>query len=328
MATISDVAKRAGVSPSAVSGVLNNSIKVKPETRRRIEQAVEELNYRPHAMARGLRTKTPPAWGLVIPSIDNPYYPAVARGVEDVARSLGLALYVCNTDHKKDQEEAYLERLVSQASGVIVTDTRADARKIKALLDNGVCVVLVNPRFDIKGARVITIDYRTGSIEAVEHLASLGHERIGYICGPSGVWRFEERLEGYRLGLAAAGLTYDDALVVEADLTAGGGYRACRELLTRRPQPTALMFANDIMAVGGLSAISDAGLRVPDDVSVVGFDNIALLDYVRPFLTTVYQPSYELGRVAGESLAEKSPGPARRLATRLVVRDSCGRVAG
>lgn len=323
MATISDVAKRAGVSASTVSGVMNNTIKVKPETMRRIQRAIKELNYQPHAMARGLRTKRPNAWGLLIPSIDNPYYPAVARGVEDTARSKGYSVFICNTDHDRDQEEAYLNSLVSQASGVILTDMRVGQESIQKLLSHNVEVVVVNPEAPMEGVHSISIDYPSGSVEAVKHLIDFGHRHIGYVAGPSRSWRFRERLRGYRLGLDSTGIPFDENLVVAADLTANGGRMACRELLNRSPRPTAIMFANDFMAIGGLSAITDAGLKVPKDISIVGFDDISLLDHVRPPMTTVYQPSYELGQVAAGCLLSTEQGyQSRRLLTHLVARES------
>jgi LacI family transcriptional regulator len=328
MATIKDIATRARVTPSTVSEVLNGKGRVSAPTRARVLAVAQAMGYRPNELARALRVRQTRTIGLVIPSVTNPFYPALARGAEDAAFAAGHDLLLCNSDRDPDKEQAYIASLLDKwvdaiifAAPIVGPDDLLKARSRRA------AVVVMNASVPDPEVDEIWVDYRDAARSAVEFLVDLGHERIGFIGGPTAIRRFADRLEGYRDVLAARGL-FRDRLVRIGGYDHDTGYVLGRALCELNPRPTALFCANDVIALGALAAAIDLGLQVPRDLSIVGFDDIPLASVIRPQLTTVRQPSYEAGKLAAElALARVSGGPhrpkqRRYLATELIVRTS------
>jgi DNA-binding LacI/PurR family transcriptional regulator len=330
-ATIRDVAARAGVSVATVSRVVNRSPhRVHPATRRRVLAAVRALGYDANIIAQGLKKRSTRTVALIVPDISNPFFPAIARGIEDAARARGYAVLLCNTYEDLDRERAYLTLLGQRmVDGVVFATVGSNTAHLRALRREGRPVVLVAR--DVEGLRIDTVlvDNFRGEFEATRHLLALGHRRIAHIAGPTALHVAAERRRGYLEALAAAGLRRDAALIAEGDFAASGGRRAVGALLARGARFTAVVCANDLMAIGAIEALRAAGRRVPDDVAVVGFDDITFASLVSPALTTVAQPKYRMGQLAMERLLQLMNGSDRRprqtvLAPQLIVRESCG----
>jgi LacI family transcriptional regulator len=316
--TQSDVARLAGVSQTTVSQVLNTSstIAVPPETRQRILDAVEQLGYVPDHTGRSLRTRRTLTVACAIPDIANPFYPAFARGIQDVAEQHGYDLVLYNTDGIAEKERKALQ-LVQQgrADGLIVVLFGLAARKLFPLLETGVPVVRLESVPKASGPLPLDnlfVDITAAAQMAVKHLVMRGHRRIGLISGGEEPPR-AGRTEGYRAALATAGLGFDEALVRRGDFVAEGGYTAMAELLGLREPPSAVFCANDLMAMGALAAARTLGWRVPQDVAVMGFDDIPAARLANPRLTTVAQFPDRLGRRAAELLFDRLQGKAAAL---------------
>ena len=330
--TITDVAAEAGVSAATVSRVLNDrGYPVREETRQRVLDAIKKLDFRPNELARGLLLKRTKTIGLVIPDITNPYYPDVSRGVEDVASEHGYAVIFCNTDRDATKSEHYVNALLQkQVDGLIIAGGGTDFRRAsERFAEHGTRAVFVG-KSSLPWPSV-RVPNEEAARTATGHLAELGHERIGFISGAPGLTTSRDRLAGYRRGVSDHSLQGGGALLREGDFGEESGYRAATSLLRETPRPTAIFAANDRMAIGTLAAAADLGLAVPDELSVVGFDDIRFASYVRPALTTVSLPTYDIGaaamRLLLELLSDKDgePGVAAQtvhLPVRLVVRDS------
>lgn len=330
--TIYDVATEAGVSVATVSRVLNDTgYPVRPETRRRVLEAVAKFDFRPNDLARSLLLKSTRTVGLAIPDIANPYYPLISRGVEDVASAHGYTVVLGNTDRDAAKSERYIDTMLQkQVDGIILAGGGTDfTRASERFARRGTRVVFIGrPGPPWPSVRVPNTD---AAAAAIEHLVGLGHRRIAFIGGAPALTSAQDRLEGYRRSVAAHGLDDDERLCARGDFTEAGGYRATAQLLALSRPPTAVFAANDRMAIGALAAAHDAGRRVPDDLSLVGFDDIPMASYLRPALTTVALPGYEMGAAAMRLLLEElarepgadgGPPPAVALEAGLVVRDS------
>ncbi|MEJ2868604.1 LacI family DNA-binding transcriptional regulator [Actinomycetospora sp. OC33-EN08] len=313
--TIDDVAKAAGVSRQTVSRAMNGKGDISEATRRKVLATIEELDYRPSAFARGMRTQRAGTVALVLPDIANPFFPAVARGVFDAAAARGLAVVVHNTDADAGAEaEAGRAIVDAGAAGAIGFFEALDDAALAALGRRLPLVVADRPAPDASVATVRT-DFLTGTRLATDHLASRGHVRLGMLDGA-----VENKPERRRAFLEAAG-----GPVVTAPPTVAGGTAGLRELLGRHADVTGVFAFNDLLAIGALRAVKAAGRQVPGDVAVVGYDDITMAALVDPPLTTVHTDKYELGRTLVEVLGRRLDGhPAehRTLAPRLVVRGS------
>ncbi|MGI6284384.1 LacI family DNA-binding transcriptional regulator [Neomoorella humiferrea] len=329
MVTIKDVAKHAGVSVTTVSRVLNNSRHpISPETRERVLAAIKELGFYPNAMARSLQLHETKTIGLILPDIANPYYPGIVRGVEDVAHEKGYTVILCNTDRSRERTKAYLRVLrEKRVDGVIFTGGGAveDASR-EHFFDHGqiATVVIGRHKADLPAVQVDNVQ---SAQEAVEHLIKLGHRRIATITGPAVSTTARDRLEGYRRAMEAEGIAIESAWIVEGDFEFNSGYQAVGKLPLQGPEKITAIFAhNDLMAIGAIKALQEKGLKVPEDVAVVGFDNIPLASFITPALSTVAVPVYDLGvtamRVLAELLAGRKVPPVTVLATHLEVRES------
>lgn len=329
--TIGDVASRSGVSTATVSRVLSGAAPARPATRERVLAAVRELGYRPSAVARALKRRTTRTIGLVITDIQNPYYPAIVRAVEDAARRRGWLVLLCNAGEDEARQLAELELLLERrVEGLIVATSRIARRHAEWLAGAPVPAVLVNCHVPGVALASVLSDNRRGARSATEHLLELGHRRIGHVSAATHDPAVGERLAGIRDALRGAG-AHGELPIAMGDGHVEGGERAAAALLAAHPQLTAIVAYNDLTAIGALRALRAAGRRVPDDASVVGFDDIDVARWLDPPLTTVAQDKSMLGQWAVETLDRQVSGSAgprrsvRRLATRLVVRGTTAR---
>lgn len=306
--TIRDVARLAGVGQATVSRVLNGN-PARPETRERVLKAAAELGFVPNQLARGLVARSTRTIGLVIPDITNPFFPAVTRGVEDGASSGGYSVFLCNTDNDPAMEDLDVRRLCEhRVDGIIFVGTTDRRDLLESLLTQGIPVVLTDRPVEDLDADSVLVDNTAGARAACRHLIGLGHRRIGLVAGTSRTRTGQDRVAGYQDALREAGIPIDPSLIEQGNYTMESGRRAAQILFGRFPRPTAIFAANDVMAIGVMQAAEEAGLTVPDDLSVVGFDDIEFASMVRPALTTVRQPAYEMGRVAMTMLHERICG--------------------
>ena len=327
---IYDVARHARVSVFTVSAVVNNNGQVSPTLRRRVETAVQKLNYRPNLLARGLAKRQTFTIGIVLRDIVNPFFPLLVRGAEDAAQKAGYSVLLCNSDDQRDKEEQYLELLLSKrVDGILLNKAPGHlSTSLRRLLaDSKVPVVmLMRTSPDLKGDAVVTDDEK-GAFEAVSHLARLGHRRIALVSGPMSVSNGKARWHGFRKALDANGLQYEPELVIEGDYHIESGYRAGLSLLPR--QPNAIFVANYLMTVGVMKAAEEMGLSCPADFGLASFDDYPWLSCFRPRLTTVELPKYEIGAAAVQMLLDRISGKHTRFALlklppELRVRESCG----
>lgn len=328
MATIADVARLAGVSTATVSRVLNHNTEVDPQLVTRVRAAIEDLDYRPSRVARSLRTRRSTVWAVIITDIRNPFFLDMLRGIEDIAFANNYSLVLCNADLSKTKEADYLALAVDEnMAGVILAPGFPYGTDISALSKVGIPVVTVDRRLIDEQVDEVLIDNSGGAAQAVEHLWQQGYRRIACVSGPIEVSTGQERLSGYRTGLTAHGMDLDPELIRYGDFREASGRRAMQELLALPQPPDAVFVANNLMTLGALNSISEAGLRVPDDIAVVGFDDISWASLLRPPLTTIGQPTYEVGTETAKLLLSRIggfTGPARHvvLPTTLHVRAS------
>lgn len=332
-ATIKDVAQAANVSKAAVSYVINDKPGVSEETRRRILRIMEEMKFRPNAQARGLAGRRTDILGLVIPDITDVFYVNIVRGVEAKANELGYTLNLCTTHGDAAKEKDVVDLLASgRVDGLIMMTYHLDPAYLHDLREREACFVIIadDPPED-KCVHSITVDNVEAGYVATEHLISLGHKHIAFIHGSEGSLASKRRFEGYEKALREHGLTPSQDLVARGGFQRSGGHKAAVHLLGLGPRPTALFAANDQMALGALAAAAELGLSVPGDVSIVGVDDIEAAALVTPALTTLRQPTYEMGSRAVEmlvSLLNGADSPETRVSFKatLVIRDSCARI--
>ena len=298
-ATIRDVSRLAQVSMSTVSRVLNGNVPVAASARERVLKAVAELNYRPNAFARSLATNRSGGVGVIVNEMTSPYYGVMVRGVEEVVENAGMHILVASGKADAAQEERAIEILRSRRVDALVLHVEAlSDEAVLELMAEDLPVVLVARHIAEAGDRSLSIDNELGGRLATEHLLANGHRIIGHLSGPLNFPDSRARLQGYRQALSAAGIAYSDELVIESDWLEEGGYQAARRLLKRRPDITAIFAGNDQMAAGVLQALRNEGRSIPEDISVVGFDDVLFARYLYPSLTTVRQPLLEMGAAA------------------------------
>lgn len=310
MTTIHDVAKCAGVAPITVSRVINNSGYVSRETRQRVEGAIAELGYVPNTLARGLRSKRTNTLALVMTDITNPFFTVIARGVEDTAKKSGYSVIFCNTDESETEEFKYAQILAQkQVDGVILVPAGGNSKTVEFFQSNDIPVVLIDRRVPNVGCDTVRCDSISGAYKLVKLLLDLGHSRIAAISGPRGVSTAEDRIEGYRNALAEAGLE-EVEMVYYGTFTVAGGYELAVQIMQNEQPPTALFCANNFITIGVLKAFLDHGIRVPDDVALVGFDDLPVNLIVEPFITVAAQPAYEMGKWGTKLLLDRLTGVA------------------
>ena len=309
-ATLRDVARIAGVHPGTVSRALNPATEalVRDETVRRVRQVAEELGYRPNPLARGLKTNRSYTIGVIVPDIQNPLFPPIIRGLDDRLGQAGYTPLIANTDNDPDRERVDFEAMRTRAvDGFITATARLDHELLDEIAAVGVPLVLVNRRVEDGSLPSATADDRAGVRLAVEHLIELGHTRIAHLGGPQDVSTGHQRAEGFREAMEAAGL---DASLVRAGraFTEPEGARLCEELIAAGEPVTAIVAGNDLMALGCYDVFAARGIRCPDDISVVGFNDMPFVDRFAPPLTTVRIPHYEIGVAAAQLLLDLLAG--------------------
>jgi DNA-binding LacI/PurR family transcriptional regulator len=325
------VARKAGVSPQTVSRVLNNRPDVAAETRQRVQDVITQLGYRPSALARGLSSQRTRTLGLITADFSDYFFTQVIAGAEAEARQYGYRFMLGSTERNPEDEPEYIRLLTEHhVDGILFArpSTEPDNRYLVNLLRDGVPVVTTAYHIPGEALTVIDVDNVDGGLQATRCLLERGHRRIAMISGP-GSWKsVHDRTQGYIMALEAAGMVFDPSLVAWADWSFRSGYQAAQELLARGPLFSALFVHNDQMAIGALRALHEAGCRTPEDVSVVGYDDIPMAEYCQPPLTTIRQPMREVGALATRLLiqAVEKPGAPQKellLKTELILRDSC-----
>jgi LacI family transcriptional regulator len=330
-ATLRDVAAAARVHPATASRALNpeTRILVSEDTARRVSEAAAALGYRPNPVARSLRTRRSHTVGVLIPDLNNPLFPPIVRGLEDRLATAGYVALIGNTDGDHGRERVIFEQMRARhVDGFVLATAHLRNPVLAEAAAAGLPVVLMNRLAQDYSFPSVSADNEQGFRMAVTHLAGLGHTRIAHIAGPQEVSTGASRLRGFTEGMRSCGLEIDEKLIVTAAAyTVEEGMRCCRELLARGAACTAVAAANDMLAVGCYAALDEAGLRCPEDLSLVGFNNMPFVDRLRPPLTTVAFPHYQLGTEAAQLLLERitgSGGPVKilYLAPELITRGS------
>jgi LacI family transcriptional regulator len=330
--TIRDVARLSGVSPMTVSRVINDSERVSPETRRRVEQAISELGYVPSRLARGLSRQRTGTLSVIVPDVANPFFTAVVRAAEEVARRADYHVILCDTRADLSVERDVIEELIAhRVEGVVIAPVSdRSATHLRRLAEFGVPFVLIDRTVPGVDCDVVLGDSSGGARQLVEHLISLGHRRIGFIVESDDVSTARDRRRGYEAALNAAGISLDPALVAHAAPDPSGGSAGMARLLEFEERPTAVFTVNNLVALGAIEAVRAAGLDVPDDVAVVCFDDIEFASRLYPFLTAMEQPAQTFGTLGTQLLLERieGRGPDRRhevvLPGEFIIRKSCG----
>ncbi|MEJ2641804.1 MAG: LacI family DNA-binding transcriptional regulator [Desulfosarcinaceae bacterium] len=280
--TIKDIAQEAGVSYATVSRALNNKYGVKPDTRRRIMAVARARGYTPNGVARGLVKRETHSIGLIIPDISNPFFPQVASGVEDAAKERGYSVFLCNTNYESEREAHYLKLLVEKrVDGIILASGFQSGEASANALTGAIPLVSLCARFDTVQSSFVVIDNERGGFLATRHLIEQGYNSIGFIGTQSDGLSEDQRFKGYRLALEKFNLPYSEQLIFAGDLKRETAYKIIRRIIASGDYPRALFVENDLMALGVIQGIKEAGLKVPQDIAVVGFDDIAFASYPR-----------------------------------------------
>jgi LacI family transcriptional regulator len=312
MSTIKDVARLAGVSPMTVSRVINSSGYASQDARARVERAVAELGFVPNALARHLRSKRTRTLALVISDITNPFFTTIARGVEDIAAAHDFAVMFCNTDESEAEEIAYLQMLLQrQIDGVLLVPASDSGKSLRLLQRHSVPVVVLDRRVSSPRVDQVRSDSEGGAYQLVRHLIELGHRRIAMLTGHRNISTSADRAAGYRRALAGLGMEFDERLVLYEGFGVEAGYRMACQVLDIHPRPTALFAANNFIAFGAIRALREAGLRIPEAMSLVAFDDLPDEWLIDPFLTVVDQRAYQMGKEAAELILERVAGVGR-----------------
>jgi LacI family transcriptional regulator len=329
-ATIRDVAREAGVSVSTVSRVLNDSGPVKPATRQRIRDVAQRLRFTPNTTARSLSMRRTSTLGVLLPDVYGEFFSEVIRGIDQTAQQHGFHVLISGAHNEPAEVDAAVRAMRGRVDGLLLMAAELDPDVLAHNLPDRVPAVLINARHDTTQFDTINIDNFGGAVVMTQHLLRLGHREIRMVGGPARNRDAAERERGFRYALQQAGITPRAEWVLAGNFTEASGYSAVETLLSEETPPTAIFAANDSMAVGALSAARNRGLRVPEDVAVVGFDDIPIAEFVNPPITTVRVAIAKLGSCAAERLVQCIRAHNRHerqhevQPTELVVRSSCG----
>ncbi len=330
MPTIKDVARRAEVSVSTVSRVLNDQPYVADELRLRVLNAIDELGYKPSRVAQRLRATKSRLVGVILSDIANPFYIDVLRGFEHILSADGMSVLISNTNGDQDRESEIIRMMqLEGVAGILIAPTREESPAISEVGTNGLPVVVVDRQMMDSQIDTVLIDNFKGSLSAVQHLIELGHRQIGVISGPLHLTSGRERYAGYLQAMSDAKLAVRSDLTRFGDYKQRSGYTLAQELITSPDPPTALFVANNVMTIGALNAIHQIGRKIPDEIAVIGFDDVSWAVSLNPPLTTVAQPTFDIGKKAAELLLARiadgdRPPRTVMLNTKLIVRESCG----
>jgi LacI family transcriptional regulator, galactose operon repressor len=327
--TMRQIAARARVSVGTVSHVINNTAGVREPVKQRVLEAIERLGYQPSLLARGLRRNQTTIIGVIIPDISNPFFPLVVRGVEDIAYQNSYRLMLCNTDNDAQKEQVYFNELRAYRMAGLIVIPSADSRLVALAGGTGgeLPVICLDRCPEGWKGDTVTVDNEEGAYQAIRYLLELGHRRIACIAGQLHVTSGVERLKGFKRALREAGISTAPEYIQEGRFDRLSGYEKALMLLQFSPRPSAIFAANDLVALGVLAATRELGLRCPEDVSLVGFDDLELASFTNPALTTVAQPAYQMGARAAGLLFERLRGediPTRHIVMKatLKARDS------
>jgi len=329
MTTIKDVADHAGVSVTTVSHVINRTRRVDLKTEQRVWRAITALGYRPNLLARSLRRRETKTIGLIVPDNSNPYFAELARAVEDAGFAKGYSVILCNSDMSESKEVAYIALLISKCvDGVILISSAHKREKLNEFIQAGIPLVTVARELDDLPVDQVLMDNKQGGYLVGKYLTALGHRRIGCIAGPRDETPSADRIVGLRQALYEAGVDLPAHRIIRGDFTYESGRQAMAALLRREPNLTAVFAANDRMAIGAMNYLWQTGVRVPEDISIIGFDDIPVAAMTCPPLTTIATPKTDFARISVSMLIERinkqRTEPARIvLPTHLVVRRSC-----
>ncbi|MGE8081667.1 LacI family DNA-binding transcriptional regulator [Peribacillus loiseleuriae] len=302
MATIREVAAKAGVSTATVSRIINNKGQATPETIARVRAIIKELGYRPNVVARSLTSGKSNTIALLVPTINNPFFPELARGIEDVANSYGMNVFLCNTDDEREKVTNYLVSLQERyVDGVIINSLNLTNEDLVELHSNGIPTVTLDRTFSTHEFSSITVKHRIGSQLATKHLIDIGCKRIGLIRGPEDDFTAVQRMWGYRDYVKEFDW-FDQSWIALGDFSVKSGYLCMKELFQRHPDIDGVFASNDLMAIGLLKAAHEWGRKVPDELAIIGFDGIDMSQYTTPPISTIKQPIYEMGKMAMEEL--------------------------
>jgi LacI family transcriptional regulator len=308
--SITDVARRAGVSVTTVSHVLSGRRPVSEHTRQRVQRIITETGYQANQVARSLRMQRSYTIGLIIPDITNPFYPSLASGMQEVLRTGGYDVIICNTNADPEVERAVLTRMVTRrVDGVAFAGYYNHVREVGPAVKVGIPVVLLGTQVPGPGIDVLSTDDLAAGQIASRYLIERGYRRIGFITGPAGAGPAAERVAGYRRALSEAGIRFDKTLIAREEFSRVGGASGIARLLDLARPPQAVLCTNDVVAIGALDTVRGRGLRVPDDVAVMGFDDIDAAALISPALTTVSVIPVQQGRALGELLLRRIEGP-------------------
>ncbi|HEX4488739.1 MAG TPA: LacI family DNA-binding transcriptional regulator [Terriglobales bacterium] len=305
------IADRAQVSIGTVSHVVNGTAKVREKLRLRVVEAIHSLGFQPSQLARGLRRNQTSMWGMIIPDVTNPFFTTVVRGVEDVAYERSFRVVLCNTDNDPNKELSYLNELRSfRPAGLLVIPAAESniAPQLHSIAASGPPVVCLDRRPKGWDGDVVMVANESGAYRATKYLLQSGHRQLAAITGPMHLTNAVERLRGFKRALTEAKIPISPEYIQEARFNRNSGYEAAMRLLRMLPRPTAIFACNDMMALGVLLAARESSLRCPEDLSIVGFDNLDLTEFTAPALTSVHQPGYQLGTTAARLLLERIDG--------------------
>ncbi len=328
--TIKDVAHQAGVSIATVSRALNNTGVVHDETRQKIVSAAKDLQYTPNASARSLSRRKTDTIGLLLPDIHGEFYSEVIRGADCTAQQFHHHLLVSSSHNKKSEIEAALKVMRGRVDGLIIMSPHIDAHTLDANLPRSLPVVLLNCFVEGESFDSLNIDNFAGAYQMVKHLVSHGHRRIAIIKGPEKNYDADLRLQGYRDAMMEVDHAAHDTVEIDGEFTEESGYAAVKKILSVVPRPTAVFACSDYMAIGALSALHEAGIEIPNEIALAGFDNIPIANFTEPALTTVNVAISNLGVRAItcliDAVREKNNHKRQQviLPTTLVIRESCG----
>jgi LacI family transcriptional regulator len=329
---IQQVAKRAGVSTATVSRVLNDSPKVRQETSEHVRRVIDELNYIPNNSARNLRIGRSQLYGLVVSDIKNPFFPDLIDHFEALAAARGIDVVFTHTNYDNQRLETCIRRLVERnVDGIAIMTSEVDEQTLKIAAPRKIPIVLLNQPSLRASYNTVLVDYTRGYREAVEHLKKLGHKNLVFLTGPSDLSSVRRRQKAFETAAKKCGIPLREKQFLIGDMRVEGGRAAMDGLLNRKPRPTAVVAANDLMAIGAMQAAVAAGLRVPEDISIIGFDDLPISTIMHPQLTTIHLSRHEIASEAFELLThsrQKQDSQAhrsdRRVHPRLIVRESSG----
>ncbi|MEA4811859.1 MAG: LacI family DNA-binding transcriptional regulator [Anaerolineaceae bacterium] len=335
MATIKDVAVKAGVSTTTVSYVLTGKRYVSEPLTRKVRKALQDLGYSPNNLARSLRSGKTDTIGLIIPDSSNAFFAEISRRIEDIGFKKGYSVFLCNSDDDPQKQQVYLQSLIAkQVDGLIFISACHDPELFEQIKSAGIPFVILDRHENGPTTNAVITDNVYGAEAATQYLASLGHKKIACIAGPQNVVSSNERIRGYKEGLSAAGLEFNPDYLLHGDFRFHSGFMAMQNLMKLTSPPTAVFVCNDMMAVGAIRLVHLANQRVPEDFSIIGFDNSQIAEVVTPALTTIAQPIDQIAQSAMDLLFEQithsseKAAEIRILQPKLVIRGTCQKIPG